>query len=537
MFGQNAFSNFGNTNANPQQAAQSTSSAPSLFGGFGQQTNQNQNQPAGQAGTSLFGAPAAPSSTTTNSLFGAKPASTGSIFGNAPTNTQPAAGSTGGSLFGGGGGLFGNTQNANANPTGAPQGSTLFGTNNASTSQPAAGTSLFGGLNQQQNNAQTGTNAPSLFGSSNIFGQKPATTTQPSLFGQPQPQPQQLAQQQPSFGQSLNTATTPAFGGFGSASTSNQPLGSSLLGLSSLGASSNLLAPKATTGLLPSQQSQADTAQGQFTNLVQRIEGIEQAWNSNSPNCRFQHFFYNLVDPNTVHQYGRPANATNEAAWQKAVRENPDSSCCVPALAIGFDDLQKRVEAQRAQSTAHQEKLKELKTRITTLSESHSNFNSPRLKRAMALQVQLNQRLVRLVQHLHLLIPSIRSSSIRPEEEALQSILESLEEEIRRPGGVGRLKGKLSEFWAIIGSIEAARERERKKGESSVEWAVVDQEGLKNLTQVLIEQQNGIAHLTKIVQGHQRDLDIILGKAPQERETDAFQNSQSHQALLGASVR
>ncbi len=102
----------------------------------------------------------------------------------------------------------------------------------------------------------------------------------------------------------------------------------------------------------------------------------------------------------------------------------------------------------------------------------------------MALQVQLNQRLVRLVQHLHLLIPSIRSSSIRPEEEALQSVLESFEEEIRRPGGVGRLKGKLGEFWAIIGSIEAARERERKKGESAVEWAVVDQEGLQNLTQV-----------------------------------------------------
>ncbi len=33
-------------------------------------------------------------------------------------------------------------------------------------------------------------------------------------------------------------------------------------------------------------------------------------------------------------------------------------SSCVPALAIGFDDLQKRVEAQRAQSTSHQEKLK-----------------------------------------------------------------------------------------------------------------------------------------------------------------------------------
>ena len=30
----------------------------------------------------------------------------------------------------------------------------------------------------------------------------------------------------------------------------------------------------------------------------------------------------------------------------------------VPALAVGFDDLQKRVEAQRQQSEAHQQKLK-----------------------------------------------------------------------------------------------------------------------------------------------------------------------------------
>ena len=125
-----------------------------------------------------------------------------------------------------------------------------------------------------------------------------------------------------------------------------------------------------------------------------------------------------------------------------------------------------------------------MKNRISNLTESHSNTNAPRLKRAVALQSQLNQRLVRLVQHLHLLIPAIRSSSIRPEEEALRSVLESIEEEVRRPTGVGRLKGKLSEFWAILGSIEAARERERNHRESSVEWAVVDQEGLRRLTQV-----------------------------------------------------
>lgn len=72
--------------------------------------------------------------------------------------------------------------------------------------------------------------------------------------------------------------------------------------------------------------------------------------------------------------YGRPANATNDALWQQAVRENPDPSLSVtsiphlltlipclsmvPVLAIGFDDLQKRVEAQDKQAALHQEKLK-----------------------------------------------------------------------------------------------------------------------------------------------------------------------------------
>lgn len=157
----------------------------------------------------------------------------------------------------------------------------------------------------------------------------------------------------------------------------------------------------------------------------------------------------------------------------------------MPALAIGFDDLQKRVEAQRSQSKTHQEKLKELKTRIATLDSSHG-FTTSLLERISAVQTQLQQRLVRLIQHLHLLIPSVRSSSIRPEEEALRSVLETLEEDIRRPGGIGRLKGKLSELWAIIGAIEAAKERERKSGENGVEWAVVDPEGLQRLTQVSV---------------------------------------------------
>ena len=89
------------------------------------------------------------------------------------------------------------------------------------------------------------------------------------------------------------------------------------------------------------------------------------------------------------------------------------------------------------------------------------------------------------MQHLHLLIPTLRSSSIRPEEEALLAALEEIDEEIRRPGGMGRMRGKLNELWALIGAVKAARERDAKGvSDGNVEWAVVDEDGLAQIAQV-----------------------------------------------------
>ena len=91
------------------------------------------------------------------------------------------------------------------------------------------------------------------------------------------------------------------------------------------------------------------------------------------------------------------------------------------------------------------------------------------------------------MQHLHLLIPTLRSSSIRPEEEALRAILEEIDEEIRRPGGMGRMRGKLNELWALIGAVKAVRERDAKGvSDGNVEWAVVDEEGLAQIAQARI---------------------------------------------------
>lgn len=175
----------------------------------------------------------------------------------------------------------------------------------------------------------------------------------------------------------------------------------------------------------------------------------------------------------------------------------------VPVLAVGFDDLRQRVDGQMKQATEQQKALmvcghllrcrklpyssvfQELKKRLESLSARHNDSNASRLQRAKSIQSQTQHRLLCLIQHMHLMLPTVRSTAIRPEEEALRLALEEIEEEIRRPGGMSKMRGKLNELWALVGAINAARERGRRVGlDGTSEWTVVDEEGLKQIAQV-----------------------------------------------------
>ncbi|KAG1752247.1 hypothetical protein EDB19DRAFT_1100046 [Suillus lakei] len=465
---QPAGSLFGNTSTQPTQpagslfgnmSAQPTQPAGNLFGNAGTQQHQQPQQAGG-----LFG------NTTTQQQ---QQPQSGGLFGSATTQ-QPASGA--GGLFGtsttqpsAGGSLFGGTS------TQAPTSGGLFGS--ATTQAPATGGGLFG---------STTTSSNPLFGNKNpasIFGAAPVTSTTPTLFGQSQ-SAQPIAT--PSlFGQSQQQK--PAGSLFGSM---NQPAQSTATGGlfgSTLGLplSNSLLASRSTA---PPQQQDP---QSQYAALEQKIQAIVQAWDPSSPACRFQHYFYNLVPPAQVSAFGRPANATNEALWQRAVHDNPDPNCMVPVLAVGFDDLRQRVDGQMRQATEQQKAL----------------------LRAKLIQSQTQHRLLCLIQHMHLMLPTVRSTAIRPEEEALRLALEEIEEEIRRPGGMSKMRGKLNELWALVGAINAARERGRRVGLDGIsEWTVVDEEGLKQIAQILSNQQAGLQHLTKVLQHDLRDLEVIYGR-------------------------
>jgi nuclear pore complex protein Nup54 len=133
----------------------------------------------------------------------------------------------------------------------------------------------------------------------------------------------------------------------------------------------------------------------------------------------------------------------------------------------------------------HSNVFQELKKRLESLSAKHNDNNASRLQRAKSFQSQIQHRLLCLIQHMHLMLPTVRSTAIRPEEDALRVALEEIEEDIKRPGGMSKMRGKLNELWALVGAINAARERGRKAGlDGASDWTVVDEEGLKQIAQV-----------------------------------------------------
>ncbi|KAF7343223.1 Adrenoleukodystrophy protein [Mycena venus] len=521
----------------PQQQQQQTSN---IFGG-------GNTQPQQQQSGGLFGASQTTAQPATTNIFGqptTQQQQAPSLFGSTNTNTNQG----GGGLFGAGGGLFGNTQQ-NQPAAGSSlfgntqqQGTSLFGNNNAA--RPAGGIAGGPTLPSLTTNPTGGS---SLFGgSTNTLGQQPTQTAGSSFFAQPNQQNQQNQQQQqrpPLFGgtgtstnnifgaSTANNAPKPGGFGFGLGGQQQQQQQQNPLGASTL--STSMLRPPGAGP--PQQQQQGADAQTQFARLTTRIEGIAAAWNASSPQCQFQYIFYNRVDPAQVGLYGRPPNATNDALWARAVRENPDPSCLVPAIAVGFDDLRQRVDAQGQQAVAHAERLKDLKTRLTTIASTHAQTTAPRLARLAAAQTQLAQRLLALAAHLHLLVPSLRGAGVGRAEEELHAALESMREEIgvrssKDGGSNGRMRAKLGELWALVGALSAAREAQQAQGGGAGgaggEWKVVDEEGLARIAQILGEQQAGLVHLTKILKGDLVDINVILkgekGKKGEDEGEDLF---------------
>ncbi|KAI8979710.1 nucleoporin complex subunit 54-domain-containing protein [Mycotypha africana] len=480
------------------------------FGGFGSSTSAfGSNTTQSAAGTLFGGTPTASSQpANTSGLFGSTTAnnsSAGTLFGSNNTVNSASAGT----LFGGsatatsapastvevgtnaftfvGFGVFGST----------PAFNTGTGTFGASASSTAP---TFGGLNTTSqptssafslNTSALGTSNNSGFGTTtnNTIG----TNTAGGFGG---------------LGSSINTNTgfgastaTTGFGGFGSnnATTTNKT------GFGTFGSSNNLLNTQNNVTSFNLQQQQQQQQQPgvsqQKENVWQEFALIKARFDPTSPLCQFRHYFYNKVPPNEVQLYVRPPNQ-DEQLWNEACRKNPDPTSLVPVLAVGFDDILKRIETQQKQSKVFENTLLQIAERVSMLRRKQDLGTKIRLEEHKRRHMDLRQRVLRLLRYSQVL--RYKGFPLTAEEESAMEELNKMATENYNPED---LASRLNILWAQIQSI---REQRSAKQQNEVEvWRTVSEEDTNAIAKLLEDEQNGIKHITNVIKEDEKELETM----------------------------
>ncbi|CAO3609875.1 unnamed protein product [Cunninghamella blakesleeana] len=409
-----------------------------------------------------------------------------------PTNAFGTTGTTGFS-FGGGG----------AQPNTSTFTPSLFG---GATTQPTTATGGFGFIN-----TNTNTNTNSLFGAkpltnafstnptnptpttTNLFGTTPSGTTN-NLFGGG------------GFGKPTSTTTSTSLFG----AQANKPLGTfggggglpSSFGTNTQGM--NNLTPQQRDKMIWDLLSQKELEERQKKGSLARTdmipENIWQAlalmkswWDPQSPNCKFKTYFYNLVAPQEVHLYQRPQNH-DQKAWEDAQKKNPDPSCMVPVLAVGFTDIEKRMEIQKLTSEAHKVKLDELDQRMKKIQTVNIQENLIKLNEAKRQYMELVQRVIKFLKHTQVL--RHKGLSITHEEEVMRTSFETIQDQLQRSE---QIRGTFSQMWA---QLQLIKESGRKYGsiDGIDNWDSVSSSHVEEITKILNEQERGIHHIIDVVQ-------------------------------------
>ncbi|RCH86537.1 hypothetical protein CU098_009303 [Rhizopus stolonifer] len=208
-----------------------------------------------------------------------------------------------------------------------------------------------------------------------------------------------------------------------------------------------------------------------------------------------------MVPENEVHLYVRPQNQ-DEQLWNEAMRRNPDPKKFVPVLAIGFDDILKRMEVQSNQAELHQEKLKETSERLQSVQRQYMLGTLVKLEEHKRRHTDLTQRLLRLLRYSSVL--RYKGFPLNTDEEATIQQLAQLAESNESPE---QLNAKMIALWNRLQSLKAQTSQDR---DSKYEvWRTVSEEDTNIIAKVLSDEHHGIKHITSILKSDGKELEAI----------------------------
>ncbi|KAK9447752.1 nucleoporin complex subunit 54-domain-containing protein [Limtongia smithiae] len=265
--------------------------------------------------------------------------------------------------------------------------------------------------------------------------------------------------------------------------------------------------PPAQTQQQFAQPMHMPTYAPSMPSIPDQLAKIKNAWDPQSPECSFQYYFYNRVPAEQAALYAKPVSH-DQARWDAAIAARPDATS-VPVLAVGFADLQRRVNVQEQQVVAYRTRMHEINEKLTELIARHDLYNTVQVEKSKARHAALAQRTLRLAAKMQVL--KSRGYALRPEEEALRRAFEDMGQQLRDPA----VFGKTNELWARVAVLrERIRQLSRPGGvageisTSGIDWER-DEEQLEKIARILKGQQEGLVYLAEVLREDTEEVEKI----------------------------
>lgn len=249
-----------------------------------------------------------------------------------------------------------------------------------------------------------------------------------------------------------------------------------------------------------------------ITSLVDQLQRLKNAWDPTHPDCVFQYYFYNRVPVDEVGLYVKPMHH-HQHKWDEAIANRPESNV-VPALAVGFSDIQKRVQLQEQQVMAYRVRMHEIVNKLRELSQKHDLSATVKISEAILRHLELARRCLALAAKVQVL--KGRGYALQPEEENLKQRLKELLKQLNDPGVFGRM----NELWARMTFIreKAKSIEERQNGIiTGINWRK-DEEQLDKIIKVLNDQHSGISYVIHVLKNDLNEVEKTLEKIEERKK-------------------
>lgn len=248
--------------------------------------------------------------------------------------------------------------------------------------------------------------------------------------------------------------------------------------------------------------------------MPSQISRIQSAWDRSSPACEFQYYFYNRVPREEAALYVKPPNE-DQKRWDEAIAKRPDDSL-VPVLAVGFEDVARRMASQKQQVFAYRTRMHEIANKLSELASKNDLSTVTKVHEAQIKHLDITKRILKLA--IRLQIIRMRGYALTPDEELLRVRVDRLAAQLKDPSTFGRMH----ELWARMVYVREQIKKLEHEGvslDSDLTISQLDQQ-LGAVLKALQDQHKTISYVTKLLLDDEKVLENIKKRDQNDEPQD-----------------